>query len=282
MSKGKWRYKYQAKLKELMNYAKRLEKQGFTVDYSTFPKELKRVSEKAYRRIESWTKEDVRLRAKKESNGRKISYAEDLHRRRSEASRRGWRTRRINLEVRKEFERITREESEPPSITYDYPEETDEGETPGWVQDIIDEDDIYWPGEGPISLNNVGKILGLGDDFLRKVIYNIEMAPYDDDFAKRSDRHIKESYSAGYTLTQYILDLLKDQNKVRNIYANIVQAGLKDDIFIMVNDMMFASSKTRHTASITCMTIQRIFEGASANPEYDSFADIQDWDSPGI
>lgn len=278
MSKGKWRYKYQAKLKELMNYAKRLEKQGFNVDYSTFPKELKRVTERDFRRIESWTKEDVRLRATKETNGKRISYAEDLHRRRSEASKRGWGTRRLNRELK----RIAIEEDESPSITYDYPEETEEDETPGWVQDIIDEDDIYWPGEGPISLNNVGKMLGLGDDFLRRVIHNIEMAPYDDDFAKRRERYIKESYSAGYTLTQYILDLLNDQNKVKNIYANIVQAGLKDDIFIMVNDMMFASSKTKHTASITCMTIQRIFEGASANPEYDSFADFQDWDSPGI
>lgn len=277
MSKGKWRYKYQAKLKELMNYAKRLEKQGFTVDYSTFPKELKRVSEKAYRRIESWTKEDVRIRAKKESNGRKISYAEDLHRRRSEASKRGWRTRRLNYEIEKAYKDLIEEEERDFQGRVIEAENIEEDETPGWVQDIIDEDDIYWPGEGPISLNNAGKMFGLGEDFLRHIIRIIEDAPLDEMFYIRAKRFVEMSKRAGEALAYYILDLLKDEEKVKNIYANIVTAGLKDDIYTMVNDMMFASSGTKTTPTFTFTAIRKIFEGTASNPKYDSMADVEDW-----
>ena len=94
---------YWSKRRDLLRYARRLEEQGFKIDYSTFPKELKRPNKYSWKRIESWAHEDVQLRATKVVDGKTLTYKEAMHETRSLASKKGWVTRR-NKDFQSDFQ----------------------------------------------------------------------------------------------------------------------------------------------------------------------------------
>lgn len=246
---GKWRSLYESKLKEILSYAKILEKQGFKVDYSSMPKALKRVYERDYRRIESWTKADVRLRASREVNGRTQRYDQYMHEKRSQSSKKGWVTRRAKQWL-------------------DY-----ESDNPIWDEDNIDipqEDGIYYPDEGIISWNNFKN----SSDFFYSMLQDIEDAYIHPDYKKRNPRYVNQSNTYGNALNNLLIDLMSNNITMDKIYENVVEAGKTDKIFILINEMMFADSNSPRPASMSFEDIRRILMRDSYSP---SASELEDW-----
>lgn len=242
---------YWSKRRDLLRYAKILEKRGYKIDYSTFPKELKRPNKYSWERIESWTHEDVRLRATKVVNGRTLKYKDIERETRSKASQKGWVTRRAR------------------QVWTDFKDDV----TP-WDE----ADGVYYPDEGAISLNNFGKTIHLSSDFLENILRIIENSRTDSRYARRNIRYLRESNAAGDYLNNYIISLLANDEKRNAIYSNVVSAGTEDSIYTMVYDMMFADSKSKRSALTTTSTIQRILEGLSVGKTNTSEV-IQEWDA---
>lgn len=272
---GKWVAPYKHELKRIKDYAKKLTKRGYLIDLSFLPEAPKRITKEAVERLENISAWHLRMRAVRDVSGVKTTAEQEAKIRRSESAKKGWATRR-----RKKFEQW---QEEPPDKYFDWinDDSTGEGYEDRRENEPTPFDEPYYPDEGPISFYNAAKTVGIGgDEFIRRCIRIIEDARNDRKYNRRADRYVKDSNIAGDILKNYMLYLLSDEEKLKNIYKNIIEAGQQDSIYTMINDMLFSDSKSRHSATTTMMAIQQIFEKASTNNEFSVQNAFMDWDSP--
>lgn len=245
---------YKAKIKAIYRYARRLEKRGYEIDYSGLPKPLQHPNIRSWKNIESFTNEDVRLRATKVVNGRKLSYKEAEHESRSQASKKGWVTRRQQ------------------PFQEDFPPEDENIYIPG----NLPFDELYYPSEGLISFGNAAKMLGAPDDFIEECLDKIDSCYNDPLFGERNIKWVRESVTYGDLLTNYLRQLLADEEKTKKAVENVVNAGADDTIFRLINLMMFADSNSPDPPHVSFQNITRIFEGRSYS--IPSVSEVEEWE----
>ena len=277
---------YKAKIKAIYRYARRLEKRGYEIDYRGFPKPLQHPNIRSWKKIESFTNEDVRLRATKVVNGRKLSYKEAEHESRSQASKKGWATRR-----REKFEKWREDveahwQEEPPDKFIDWVNDDSIGPDYEdiWLSQLSPEptpeptplDKPYYPDEGLISMGNAAKILGAPDDFIEECLDRIDNCFYDPLFGERNIKWVRESTTYGELLTNYLRQIWSDEEKTKKAVENVVKAGADDNIFRLIDLMMFADSDSPDPPHVTFQNITRIFEGRSYS--IPSASEVEEWE----
>lgn len=251
---GKWVAPYKHELKRIKDYARELTKRGYLIDLSFLPETPKRFTEKSVERLKDISAKYLRTRAIREESGVKITAEEEAKIKRSESAKKGWVTRRQQV------------------FQEDFPPESENIFIPG----NLSFDEKYYPSEGLISLGNAAKILGAPDDFIEECINTIDNCFYDPLFGKRNIRWVRESTTYGELLTNYLRQILSDEEKTKKAAENVVNAGADDAIFALIGSMMFADSNSPDPPHVSFQNITRIFEGRSYS--IPSASEVEEWE----
>ena len=99
---------------------------------------------------------------------------------------------------------------------------------------------------------------------------------YDPLFGERNIRWVRESTTYGELLTNYLRQILSDEEKTKKAAENVVNAGADDAIFALIGAMMFADSDSPDPPHVSFQNITRIFEGRSYS--IPSASEVEEWE----